>query len=185
EIVTQIQVQHPNILPILGVSCSEDYPLSIVAPLAANGNALRYLNRLDPPQRPFPFQIRHLASALVYLHGMLPPLIHGDVDPRNILVDDAGNGLLSDFGLSRIKHEPTRTATVIVSGGKYRYLAPELLRVLTASGPGPFRTTAASDCYAFGMTFFELATLQKPFSEYGSEWEVSNAAMHGRQPEYP
>ncbi|KAF8324137.1 kinase-like protein, partial [Clavulina sp. PMI_390] len=126
--------------------------------------------------------IRDIASALEYIHGMLPPIIHGDLHVTNILVDAEGRGLLSDFGLSRIKHELTRTSTDIFEGGRERYLAPELLLL---SEDASFRTHPASDCYAFGMTIFELATLQKPFAQFRRDRAASNAAEKGCRPSRP
>ncbi|KAF8305885.1 kinase-like protein [Clavulina sp. PMI_390] len=181
EIVLQLQIQHRNILPILGISSHKSHPLSTVTPHAANGNAFQYLLGLDLAQRAGAM-LRitcDAASALEYLHGLLPPIIHGDLHARNILVDAEGRALLCDFGLSRIKHEHTRAATAIIEGGRYRYLAPELL-----AAPS-FRSTPASDCYAFGMTILQLATLQIPFAEYGNDWAASSAAQRKEQPRQP
>ncbi|KAF8313233.1 kinase-like protein, partial [Clavulina sp. PMI_390] len=126
--------------------------------------------------------VSNIASALDYLHQLRPPIIHGDLHARNILIDAEGNGLLSDFGLSRFKHELTRTTTNIAEGGKYRYMAPELL---SASSDYKFRTTPASDCYAFAMTILELATLQKPFAEFDNERAAFSAAERGIRPVRP
>ncbi|KAF8300165.1 kinase-like protein [Clavulina sp. PMI_390] len=185
EIISQIQIHHRNVLPILGIASSDTHPLSIITPLAANGNALRYLSNKDAPQRVGPLLqiIRDIASALEYLHGLLPPIVHGDLHGKNVLIDAEGHALLCDFGLSRIKHEITRSATNIQEGGKLRYLAPEVLQLLDTNQS--FRTTPASDCYAFAMTILELATLQKPFSEYKNEWAASNMAKLGVRPQRP
>ncbi|KAF8313235.1 kinase-like protein, partial [Clavulina sp. PMI_390] len=184
EIVSQIQIQHPNVLPILGISSDDVHPLSIITPLAPNGNAFSYLGDLDPSQRGRALLniLSDIASALDYLHQLRPSIIHGDLHARNILVNAEGNGLLSDFGLSRFKHELTRTATNIIEGGKYRYMAPELLSVSTDY---KFRTTPASDCYAFAMTILELATLQKPFVEFDNERAAFSAAERGIRPTRP
>ncbi|KAF8313252.1 kinase-like protein [Clavulina sp. PMI_390] len=183
EIVSQIQIRHPNVLPILGISSDNVHPLSIITPLAPNGNAFRYLLTLNPSDRGYMMLkiVTNVASAIDYLHQLRPPIVHGDIHARNILIDADGNGLLSDFGLSRIKHEQTRTATNIVEGGKYRYMAPELLSSLDRK----FRTTPASDCYAFAMTILELATLEKPFAEFENERAAFAAAEHGVRPQRP
>ncbi|KAF8319972.1 kinase-like protein [Clavulina sp. PMI_390] len=181
EIISQIQVHHQNVLPILGVASSDDHPLSIVTPFAVNGNAFEYLTKMELNRRAG--AMLHIVSVpLEHLHGLMPPIIHGDLHARNIVVDDRGNGLLCDFGLSRIKHEKTRTATNIVEGGKYRYQAPELLQL---QDDFCFRTTTSSDCYAFGMTILELVTLERPFAEYQNERAASNAAERGIQPKMP
>ncbi|KAF8292356.1 kinase-like protein, partial [Clavulina sp. PMI_390] len=182
EIISQIQIRHPNVLPILGVSSGPRHPLSIITPFLRNGNALGFLATL-PLQRRFSV-FADIASALDYLHVMNPPVIHGDLHGRNILIDDEEKGLLCDFGQSRIKHEQTRSITDITEGGKFRYLAPELLANTTSAGY-KFRTTPASDCYAFAMTMLELATLNKPFAEFENEQAAFHAAEQGYRPQRP
>ncbi|KAF8312868.1 kinase-like protein, partial [Clavulina sp. PMI_390] len=183
EILSQIQIKHPNVISILGISSDDLHPLSIITPLAHNSNALQYLKRLDQDRRAGAMLdiVTNIASALDHLHGFRPEIVHGDLHGRNILVDAEGNGLLCDFGLSRIKHEQTRTETKIAEGGKYRYLAPELL----APHALKFRTTPASDCYAFAMTILELGTVQRPFVEFLEERAAFNAAERGIRPGKP
>ncbi|KAF8310625.1 kinase-like protein, partial [Clavulina sp. PMI_390] len=184
EIISQIQIQHRNVLPILGISSSVDHPLSIVTPFAVNGNAFSYLTRLKPLQRPGVMikLVSYFQCSDHYIHGMLPPIVHGDIHARNIVIDAEGQGILCDFGLSRIKHENTRSITEIVEGGKLRYLAPELVLLPVNHS---YRSTPASDCYAFAMTILELATLQKPFIEYSNEKIASKAARRGVRPQQP
>ncbi|KAF8296927.1 kinase-like protein [Clavulina sp. PMI_390] len=179
EIISQIQIRHPNVIPILGVSSSPNHPLSIITPFVPNGSALGFL-----PGVLMCDKFADIASALDYLHVMNPPIIHGDLHGRNILVDAEEKGLLCDFGQSRIKHEQTRSMTDITEGGKFRYLAPELLANSTLAGY-KFRTTPASDCYAFAMTMLELATLDKPFSEFENERAAFHAAEQGIRPGRP
>lgn len=84
---------------------------------------------------------------------------------------------MCDFGLSRIRHEVTRTDTLIREGGRIRYMAPELLE-----GPEEFRTSKASDIYALSMTFFSAGTFQQPFPEYSTSHKVSAAVRSGTRP---
>ena len=88
-----------------------------------------------------------------------------------------GEAVLCDFGLTRIKHEVTRTQTSIREGGRLRYLAPEL-----AFGPESFRTTVKSDVYSLAMTFFHLSTLCAPFNKL-NEWAAADAARRRQRPE--
>lgn len=94
------------------------------------------------------------------------------------------NPLLIDFGLARIKHEATRPATGITDGGSLRYLSPELASAIIHNSQ-KFRTSAASDCYAFAMTILCLATLLPPFFKYKTDHSAMLAAERGEQPDRP
>jgi serine/threonine protein kinase len=92
-----------------------------------------------------------------------------------------GEALLCDFGLSRIRHEVARTRTVIRSGGRVAYIAPELL-----AGPDQYQTTEASDVYAMAMTIVELGTLLPPFhGVVANEWKLSHLVQDGLRPAAP
>lgn len=103
--------------------------------------------------------------------------IETNVRQGNVLLAPDGKPLLCDFGLSRIRHEVTRTHTMIREGGRVRYMAPELL-----DGPGEFRTSKASDIYALAMTFLSAGTLQQPFDEYSNSYTVGAAVRSGARP---
>jgi serine/threonine protein kinase len=96
------------------------------------------------------------------------------------LIDDSGNALLCDFGLSRIRHEVTRTQTNIREGGRLRYLAPELL-----AGDESFRTTVATDIFSLSMTFLHVWSRQVPFVEFSREQKATAAIRKGRRPKRP
>lgn len=102
-----------------------------------------------------------LASAIDYIHSL--GIIHRDIKLDNILLDDKGGVMLSDFGISRFLDDKLRTAlnasrTFVSQGectGKFvmgteGYMAPEILRGEDA--------TEASDTYALGIVFFRLLT---------------------------
>ena len=77
-------------------------------------------------------------QGLVHLHGL--GIIHGDLKPGNVLLDDHGRPLIADWGFSRVSHGVTRTRAAATSiGFTDEYAAPEVL-----NGQ---RTSAASDMY--------------------------------------
>lgn len=104
---------------------------------------------------------RELVDELDYLHAR--GIVHRDVKLENVLLDDGGHAVLSDFGISRIFDDKLRNrldvTTTFIEGqttgtrpvmGTYFYLAPEV----RAGQP----VTSASDWYALGVLFFRLLT---------------------------
>src|SRR5205085_10034952 len=82
-------------------------------------------------------------------------LVHRDVKPANVLFDENGRALLTDFGLAKGPAYTvlTRTGQIV---GTLDYLAPELIR----GGPA----SPATDVYALGCLAYECATGQPPFA---------------------
>lgn len=86
-----------------------------------------------------------LCEALSYLHQLSPPIIHGDVTPENIMIEQSGNLKLMDFDASQ---ELTRNKTNTVVG-KHAYMSPEQFKGLLGE---------SSDIYALGCTLHFLLT---------------------------
>jgi serine/threonine protein kinase len=79
---------------------------------------------------------------LIYLQNQTPPIVHRDIKPDNILVDDRLNVYLVDFGLARIGY--SEGATSSVAAGTFGFMAPEQLYNRQLSN--------ATDLYGFGAT---------------------------------
>jgi serine/threonine protein kinase/Tfp pilus assembly protein PilF len=95
------------------------------------------------------------AEALEHAHQM--GILHRDVKPANLLLDERGNIWITDFGLAQFQSaapQLTRTGCVL---GTLRYMSPE--QALARHGLVDHRT----DVYALGMTLYELATLRPAF----------------------
>src|SRR6266849_6225218 len=89
-----------------------------------------------------------LATALgqVHRHG----LIHKDIKPVNVLVDDAGNVRLTVFGIaSQLPHECQAPAPPEIIAGTLAYMAPEQTGRMNRS------IDARSDLYSLGITFYQ------------------------------
>lgn len=98
----------------------------------------------------------------------------------NIVIDGSGRALLCDFGLSRIRHDVTRTYTCIRSGGRQLFLPPEL------SEQREGRPNEAGDVYAFAMTMLRLGTGEDPFEGvYRNVYDAVREAQLGSRPPQP
>ncbi|NJN02533.1 MAG: protein kinase [Leptolyngbyaceae cyanobacterium RM1_1_2] len=103
-----------------------------------------------------PAEVQKIALAvldiLVYLQSRLPPIIHRDIKPDNILVDEQLNVYLVDFGFARIGDGEVGVSSVVK--GTLGFMPPEQLFNRTL--------TEASDLYGLGMTLVCLLTNTKP-----------------------
>jgi serine/threonine protein kinase len=105
--------------------------------------------------------IRQAADALHYLHSQPTPIIHQDIKPDNFLINDSGNYLLSDFGISsRLRRTLTRSVGNEGSAGTMAYLPPERFTQNKQVLP-------AGDIFALGVTAYELLSGDLPFDDQG------------------
>ena len=117
-----------------------------------------------------------LATALgqVHRHG----LIHKDIKPANVLVDDAGNVWLTGFGIaSQLPHERQAPAPPEIIAGTLAYMAPEQTGRMNRS------IDTRSDLYSLGVTLYQMLTGALPFAAADPlEWVHCHIA---RQPTPP
>ena len=100
---------------------------------------------------------REIAAALAYAHAR--GVVHCDVKPENILFNEQGAALLSDFGSAAWHAAPGGPGGAAF--GSRAYASPEQLR-----GEAP---TAQSDFYSLGAVLYEMLTGRLPFDEGGAE----------------
>lgn len=95
------------------------------------------------------------------------------------MIDIRGVAYLSDFGLSRIRHEITRTHTIVRSGGILRFVAPEVSDGKMTRGREP------SDIYSFAMSIFTLGTGKTPFNHIANNNLANRMSNDGERPATP
>ena len=148
-------LDHPNILPIYEVSQSEDGLPFFSMKFATGGSLQNAAASLRDDPRKCVQLMAKVVRAVEYAHAR--GVLHRDLKPGNILLDDRGEPLVSDFGLAKwldANKEITKSLTAIGTAG---YIAPE-----QAEGTGADLTPAA-DVYSLGAILFGLLTGRPPF----------------------
>ena len=149
------RTNHRNLVQLLGF-CNEGQHRLLVYEIMSNGSLASFLfegSRLNWYQR---IQIAlGTARGLYYLHEECSSqIIHCDIKPQNILLDDSFTARISDFGLAKLlKTDQTRTTTGI--RGTKGYVAPEWFRSMPV--------TVKVDVYSFGILLLELICCRKNF----------------------
>ncbi|HEY9789817.1 MAG TPA: serine/threonine-protein kinase [Candidatus Obscuribacterales bacterium] len=143
------KIDHPNIVRMLG-EFVEDHRGYLVMEYVA-GRSLKALVAQEGklPEETVKKLALQICDILQYLHGKNPPIIHRDLTPDNLILQDDGIVKLVDFNVAH-QLESQATATVV---GKHCYIPPEQFRG---------RPTPGSDIYAFGCTMFYLLTGEEP-----------------------
>ncbi|KAF8708350.1 kinase-like protein, partial [Rhizoctonia solani] len=176
ELKTWRTLRHPNILPLLG-TCTDLGTFPFALPLPSMITEFCPLGTLA--------DVHDIASAVVYMHEMDPPIVHGDLKAENILISQNRTPRISDFGLSRaVKNSDTPTGyTTSAFHGSMRWMSPELHYADEDGRPPAF--TPASDVWAFGMVMLEVETCAVPWFHIIHEPAVILAVMRGSTPPPP
>ena len=148
-------LDHPNILPIYEVSESEE-GLPYFSMKYATGGSLR---AAAPTLRTKPRECVRLmakvARAIAYAHGK--GVLHRDLQPGNILLDENGEPMVSDFGLAKWLDQTSDLTRTLETLGTPGYIAPEQAECRAGN------LTSAADTYSLGAILFYLLTGRPPF----------------------
>ncbi len=144
--------RHPHIVTLLDTDLESDPPFYTMD-LIEGGSLDAFVDTEQSiPQTRVLRWMKQIAEALVYVHGK--GLIHCDLKPANILVDEQENVRVVDFGQSRVFTESS------ASLGTLYYMAPEQAN-LTEPG-NPVHPDVRWDVYALGATIYAILTGQPP-----------------------
>ncbi|KAF8341251.1 kinase-like domain-containing protein [Cantharellus anzutake] len=162
-------LKHPNIIEFIGYAIegerSEERAI-LISKWCKNGDVVEYL-RTHPDSSRIQL-LRDMANGLHYLHSQEPAIVHGDLKPQNVLINDQGMAQLCDFGLSRAMNEVSRIIkTSTVFGCTIRYSAPEVIIEEIK--------TMKSDIYAFGCTSIQIWFGQHPFPRITNDQRLFDA----------
>ncbi|XP_022155053.1 LRR receptor-like serine/threonine-protein kinase RPK2 [Momordica charantia] len=170
EIKTLGRLRHPNLVTLIGYHASET-EMFLIYNYLPGGNLEKFIQ--ERSTRAVDWRILHkialdIARALAYLHDQcVPRVLHRDVKPSNILLDDDFNAYLSDFGLARLLGTSETHATTGVAG-TFGYVAPEYAMTC--------RVSDKADVYSYGVVLLELLSdkkaLDPSFSSYGNGFNI-------------
>lgn len=166
EALSATSLNHPNIVSIFDVGEDEEDGLQYIVMEYVKGMTLKqYIVEYAPlaPTRCVEIMTQ-LTSAIGMAHQN--QIIHRDIKPQNILMDEDGNVKITDFGIAMALTATSFTKTNSVLGTVH-YLSPEQARGGIA--------TKKSDIYSLGIVLYELLTGELPFS---GESAVSIALKH-------
>src|SRR6266540_136633 len=135
------RLEHPHVVPLYDYWRDPDGAYLVMRLL--RGGSLEDLLEKGP---------LHPDRAAAHRQGV----VHRDVKPGNVLLDEEGNAYLTDFGVALDAGAPEQTTGVMVRGTP-AYLSPEQIRLEPATG--------RSDIYALGVVLYEMLTAEHPFPE--------------------
>lgn len=168
EYITTQGISHPNLLTTTYFDIWEQRPF-LVMKYCAKGSSSALAGKMDEYAL---WQFIHdVAAGLKYLHNMPDPIIHQDIKPDNILVDDSDRYLITDFGISKkIRSTMRKQSKRAVGAGATAYMGPERFE-------SDSTLVKASDIWSLGASIYELATGELPFSGLGGGMQRGGAAM--------
>ncbi|XP_010500785.1 PREDICTED: probable LRR receptor-like serine/threonine-protein kinase At1g51860 [Camelina sativa] len=156
EVELLLRVHHTNLVGLVGY-CDDGDNLALIYEYMANGDlrenlsgnrcghVLTWENRMQIAME--------AAQGLEYLHnGSRPPMVHRDVKPTNILLNEVFQAKLADFGLSRSSPVDGESSESTIVAGTPGYLDPEYY--------GTNLLSEKTDVYSFGVVLLEIITNQ-------------------------
>ncbi|KAG6586954.1 TKL/DRK protein kinase, variant [Phytophthora cinnamomi] len=157
EVKLMTSLDHPHIVEFVGVAWDSLTDLCVVTEyMTIDLKAL--LTKFEEQRMPVGFDhdkvkvALHVAHALTYLHSCAPPVIHRDLKSSNILLNEAMDAKVTDFGISRERIDATMTAGV----GTSLWMAPEVML--------GERYDDKADMFSFGVVLSELDLHALPYS---------------------
>ena len=177
EASVMARLSSPYIVRLFGL-CWEHQKYAMVMELMPRASLYDLLHN----GQPLPWSVRYaiaqdIAFGLRLLHERR--ILHRDLKSLNVLLDDRLRARLSDFGLAKVKAQSGSTSKAPGSSvGTTAWMAPELFSLSPKYSKG-------SDLYAYGMTAWEIAARELPYSAVRDPSVIENAIKRGERAETP
>ena len=153
------QLRHPHIVKVFDVGRDGDRHYFVMEYIQG-----RALNEILAENGPLPLPrvlaiSRQVAQALAYAHAQQPSVVHRDIKPHNILIEDGTERVVvMDFGIAKLlEPQATQHTGIGVFIGTLSYSAPEQLR-------GDATVDGRADIFSLGLVMYEMTTGRKLFA---------------------
>ncbi|GER46404.1 kinase [Striga asiatica] len=175
EIAAIGRIHHVNVVKLVGFYAGRmSNKRALVFDFMPNGSLERYIFTESP--KPLSWEKKYeiavgVAKGIDYLHrGCDIQILHFDIKPHNILLDEDFMPKISDFGLARLYSTEKNTVTLTAARGTIGYVAPELIN--RSIGGVSYK----ADVYSFGMLLMEMVGLNRDIM--GNDDESSQYFPH-------
>lgn len=148
---------HTNLVQPINFSIFEGVPY-LVLPYCKEGSSEKFVGKMHNKAELWRY-IEDVSAGLEYLHSFNPTIVHHDIKPANVLIDDNGHYAITDFGISSHRGNNRDGYDEPISG-TMAYMAPERFN-------DNYQSMQESDIWSFGTTLYELITGKIPFGEDG------------------
>ncbi|HET7600942.1 MAG TPA: serine/threonine-protein kinase, partial [Gemmatimonadales bacterium] len=171
EARTAASLSHPNIIPIYAVQHTDRLLYFVMKYVEGRplDTIIRELGTLPIPM--VQAILGQVASAFGYAHRH--GVVHRDIKPGNILIDDEGWAVVTDFGIAKVSESEQLTTTGLAVGTP-TYMSPEQVMAQPVTG--------ASDQYSLGVVAYEMLVGKAPFHGGGT---MAMMYAHVHQPPPP
>jgi len=163
EIQTLARLTHPGIASVHEAGHTAGGAPFFAMELVSGVPVDEYVQRLQPSRSDGLRLFQRICHAVHYAHCRA--VIHRDLKPSNILVDEAGNAKILDFGLAKLTDSDVAATTSETDYGRIQgtlpYMSPEQVR------GDPQEIDLLTDVYALGVMLYELLTSQRPYDTRG------------------
>ncbi|XP_042487652.1 rust resistance kinase Lr10-like isoform X2 [Macadamia integrifolia] len=187
EVATIGTIHHINVVRLVGF-CADGYRRALVYEFLPNESLEKFIFSRNTKRPLLGWEKLQdiaigIAKGIEYLHqGCELRILHFDIKPHNILLDDNFNPKISDFGLAKLFSKDESAISMTAARGTIGYIAPEVF----SRNFG--HVSHKSDVYSFGIMLLEMvggrknidSTVENSSQVYFSQW-IYNHLSHGKE----
>ncbi|KAG6741386.1 hypothetical protein POTOM_054620 [Populus tomentosa] len=175
EVGTMARIHHVNVVRLIGF-CADGFRRALVYEYLPNGSLQKFITSADSRNHFLGWERLNrvalgIAKGIEYLHqGCDQRILHFDIKPQNILLDNEFNPKIADFGMAKLCSKDKSAISMTTARGTVGYIAPEVFSRNFGS------VSYKSDVYSFGMLVLEMV---------GGRKNVDDTAENGDQIYFP